>query len=169
MTLKDFSEENGWICVDYAATWKYGFDFMLDAAQVLLEDFGDDLQRFATAEIAGRTFVNIIDKIGGKVRECAALRDECGVIAVAGISRVMECPMQITLYNQTNAVGLDVPLAQLPESHPARKIIDERKDGYERTFDVYMNSLEIKAYCAGAEHRVLDNIAQKERERLGEA
>lgn len=169
MTLKDFSEENGWIYADYAATWKYGFDFMLDVAQVLLEDFGDDLQRFATAEIAGRELVNITDKLGKKVRCCKALANECGVIAVAGISRVMECPMQITLYNQTNAVGLDVPLAQLPEGHPARKIFDERKDGYERTFDVYMNSLEITAYCAGTERRVLENTAQKERARSGEA
>lgn len=155
MTLKDFSEDNGWISISYAATWRYGFDFMLDAAQVLLEDFGDDLQRFATAEIAGRTFVNIIDKIGGKVRECTALRDECGVIAVAGISRVMECPMQIVFYNQTNAVGLDIPIAQMPQDHPVRKIFSERKDGYEHTFDCYMDSVEIKAYCADTERRTL--------------
>lgn len=155
MTLKTFSVENGWFSVNYAATWRYGFDFMLDAAQVLLEDFGENLQRFATAEIAGGELVNITDKIGGKVRECSVLKDECGVIAVAGISRVMECPMQIIFYNQTNAVGLDVPLAQLPEGHPARKIFDERKDDYERSFDVYMNSLEIKAYCAATERRTL--------------
>lgn len=158
MTLKSFSEDNGWISINYAATWRYGFDFMLDAAQVLLEDFGDDLQRFATAEIAGRELVNITDMIGGKVRDCKALAKECGVIAVAGISRVMECPMQITLYNQTNAVWLDVPLAQLPEDHPARKIFDERKDGYERSFDVYMNSLEITAHCAGAERRAIERM-----------
>lgn len=158
MVLKQFKTEGDWISVDYAATWKYGYDFMLDAAQVLLEDFGDNLQRFATAEIAGRELVNITDKIGKKIRECSALKDECGVIAVAGISRVMECPMQIIFYNQTNAVGLDVPLAQLPEGHPARKIFDERKDGYERSFDVYMDSLEITAYCAGAERRAIERM-----------
>lgn len=158
MVLKQFKTEGDWISVDYAATWRYGYDFMLDAAQVLLEDFGDNLQRFATAEIAGRELVNIADKIGGKVRECSVLIDECGVIAVAGISRVMECPMQIIFYNQTNAVGLDIPLSQIPKEHPVRKNFDERKDGYEHTFDCYMDSVEIKAYCADTERRTLMRI-----------
>lgn len=158
MVFKQFKTEGDWISVDYAATWRYGYDFMLDAAQVLLADFGENLQRFATAEIAGGTLINITDKIGKKVRECSALNDECGVIAVAGISRVMECPMGITFYNQTNAVGLDIPIAQIPKDHPVRKIFDERKDGYEHTFDCYMDSVEIKAYCADTERRTLTRI-----------
>lgn len=161
MTLKAFKGDNGWITVDYAATWRYGYDFMLDAAQVLLADFGDDLQRFAKAEIAGSEFVNITDKIdscGGKVRECPALGDECGVIAVAGISKVMQCPMQVIFYNQTNAIGLDIPVSQMPEDHPARKIFDERKPGFEHTFDCYMDSVEIKAYCADTERRTIERL-----------
>lgn len=162
MTLKAFNEENGWISVDYAATWRYGYDFMLDAAQVILEDFGDDLQRFAKAETAGSEFVNITDEIGGKnVRECKALASERGVIAVAGISKVMECPMQIVFYNQTNAVRLDIPISQIPESHPARKIFDERKERYEHVFDCYMDSVEIKAYCADTERRTVERLGKK--------
>ena len=161
MTLKAFNEENGWISVDYAATWRYGYDFMLDAAQVLIEDFGDDLQRLAKAEISGGEFVNITDKFGGKnIRGCEALRKECGVIAVAGISKVMQCPMQIIFYNQTNAVGLDIPISQIPEDHPARKIFDERKDQYEHTFDCYMDSVEIKAYCADTERRTIERLGK---------
>lgn len=162
MTLKAFKEDGGWIAVDYAATWRYGYDFMLDAAQVLLEDFGDDLQRFATAEIAGGTFVNITEKIGKNVRDCKELSKECGVIAVAGISKVMECPLQVVFYNQTNAIALDVPVSQMPESHPARKIFDERKDGYEHTFDCYMDSVEIKAYCADTERRTIERLKKGE-------
>ena len=161
MTLKAFKEDNGWIAADYAATWRYGYDFMLDAAQVLLADFGDDLQRFAKAEISGSEFINITDKIGENVRDCEALNKECGVIAVAGISKVMQCPMQIIFYNQTNAVGLDIPILQMPEDHPARKIFDERKDGYEHTFDCYMDSVEIKAYCADTERRTIERLRGK--------
>lgn len=165
MTFKKFSGENGWISIDYAATWKYGYDFMLDAAQAILKDFGDDLQRFATAEIAGGELVNITDKVGesgklGRLRECRALADEFGVIAVAGISGVMECPLQITFYNQTNAVGLDIPISQIPASHPARKIFDERGDQFEHVFDCYMDSIEIKAYCADTERRVKAELSK---------
>lgn len=161
MTFKDFNEDGGWISVDYAATWRYGWDFMLDAAQVILSDFGDDLQRFAKTEIAGGDFVEIIDEVnecGGSLRECKALEDECGVIAVAGISRVMQCPLQITFCNQTNAVGLDVPLSQIPESHPARKVFDERGERFEHVFDCYMDSIEIKAYCADTERRTVERL-----------
>lgn len=164
MTLKEFNEENGWVSVDYAATWKYGYDFMLDAAQVILADFGDDLQRFAKAEIAGSELSDILEEVGacgGKLRECEALSKECGVIAVAGYSSVMECPIQIIFYNQTNAVGVDIPISQMPESHPARKIFDERKDGYEHTFDCYMNSIEIKAYCSDTRRRTLAELNEK--------
>lgn len=160
MTLKAFKEDGGWISVDYAATWRYGYDFMLDAAQVLLADFGDDLQRFAKAEIAGSDFINITDKIGKNVRDCKELSKECGVIAVAGISKVMECPLQVVFYNQTNAIALDVPVSQMPESHPARKIFDERKDGFEHTFDCYMDSVEIKAYCADTERRTIERLSK---------
>ena len=165
MTLKAFNEENGWLSIDYAGTWRYGYDFMLDAAQVLLADFGEDLQRFATAETAGGTFVNITDKIGvnnKNIRECKALQKECGVIAAAGISKVMECPLQVVFYNQTNAIALDVPVSQMPGDHPARKIFDERKPGYEHTFDCYMDSVEIKAYCADTERRTIERLKKGE-------
>ena len=158
MTLKVYKEENGWISIDYAATWRYGYDFMLDAAQSLLPDFGDDLQRVAKAETAGVPFVEIIDEVkasGGILRDCKALSGECGVLAVAGISAVMECPMQVVFYNQTNIVRLDIPIAQIPENAPARKVFDERKDGYQRTFDCFMDSIEIKAYCADTERRTI--------------
>ena len=161
MTLKNFKEENGWISIEYAATWRYGYDFMLDAAQMVLADFGGDVQRVAKAEIAGVPFVEIIDKVnacGGDLRECAALKEECGVIAAAGISRTMECPMQIVFYNQTNVVRLDIPIAQIPENAPARKIFDERRDKYEHVFDYFMDSVEIKAYCADTERRTIAKI-----------
>ncbi len=165
MTLKGFNEDNGWISVDYAGTWRYGYDFMLDAAQVLFEDFGEDLQRFAKAEIAGGKFLELADEVRpyrGRLREFRALSDECGVIAVAGISSVMQCPLQIIFYNQTNAVGLDIPISQIPESHPARKIFDKREEQFEHTFDCYMDSIEIKAYCADTERRTIERLKKGE-------
>ena len=162
MTFKKFGGENGWVSIDYAATWNYGYDFMLDAAQAIMTDFGEDLQRFAVAEIAGSEYINITDKVlkCDKLRDCKALADECGVIAVAGISSVMRCPLQITFYNQTNAVELDIPISQIPASHPARKIFDERGDQFEHTFDCYMDSIEIKAYCADTERRTIERLGK---------
>lgn len=146
MIFKNFDNEGDWVHVEYAATWRYGYDFMLDAAQTLLADFGNDLQRFAKFEIAGAKSTEIVDEVkacGGKLRECKELSEECGAIAVAGISGVMECPIQIMFYNQTNVVRLDCPIKTLFEEHG------------EHVFDHYMSSVEIKAYCADTERRTL--------------
>lgn len=146
MVFKSFDSEGDWVHVEYAATWRYGYDFMLDAAQVLLADFGGGLQRFAKYEISGAKPVEIVDEVksrGGVLRECEALEDECGAIAVAGVSGVMECPIQITFYNQTNAVMLACPIKAIFEEHG------------EHVFDHYMDSVEIKAYCADTERRTL--------------
>lgn len=146
MVFKNFSNDGNWVHVEYAATWKYGYDFMLDAAQTLLADFGNDLQRFAKFAMGVVKPTEIVDEVkacGGKLRECKALEEECGVIAVAGISGVMECPIQITFFNQTNAVRLDCPIKAIFEEHG------------EHVFDHYMDSVEIKAYCSDTERRTL--------------
>lgn len=51
--FKGLKENNGWTVAEYSATWIYGYDFMLDAVQTIIDtDFQDKLQRVATAEIA---------------------------------------------------------------------------------------------------------------------
>lgn len=159
MILKESIEDNGWITVRYAATWGYGFDFMLDAAQVVLADFGEDLQRVAIAEIAGGSFTDITKEImdcGGKLRKCESL-EECGALAVAGVSGIMECPIQVKFYNQTNTVVLDIPVGQIPDNNPIKNEIAENA----HLFDNYMNSIEIKAYCADTERRTLERVNGK--------
>lgn len=146
MVFKNFDSDGDWVSVGYEATWKYGYDFMLDAVQTLLADFGGGLQRFAKYEMIGAKPVEIVDEVkscGGKLRECKELYEECGAIAVAGVSGVMECPIQIMLYNQTNVVRLDCPIKALFDEHG------------EHVFDHYMDSVEIKAYCADTERRTL--------------
>lgn len=146
MVFKNFSNDGNWVHVEYAATWKYGYDFMLDAAQTLLADFGNDLQRFAKYEIAGAKPVEIVGEVkscGGKLRSCEALEEECGATALAGISGIMECPIQIMFFNQTDLVRLDSPIKAIFEEHG------------EHVFDHYMDSVEIKAYCSDTERRTL--------------
>lgn len=144
MIFKGIREDNGWITVEYAATWRYGYDFMLDAAQVIVYDFKEELQRFGVGGVAGSKCVEIVGEIkerGGILRSCKSLENEHGMIITAGISGIMECPIQLAFYNQTNAVRLDCPI---------KKYFD---DNGEHVFDNYVNSVEIKAYCADAERK----------------
>lgn len=153
MVFKEINTEGEWVTVEYAATWRYGYDFMLDAAQNVIDsDFRENLQRVAKSRIAGSQDDEIIDSVrenGGKLRSCKELDNECGTLTVSGISSIMECPVQLVFFNQTNVVRLFCLAKQLFEEHG------------ERVFDNYMNSIEINAYCAATRRRVLAEKADQ--------
>lgn len=149
MIFKKIDKDGDWVRVEYAATWRYGYDFMLDAAQAVINDFGNEVQRVARYGGLSEKPLEIADKVkacGGKLRNCGELDEECGTIAVAGISRIMECPVQLLFFNQTNVVRLDCPIKRIFEEHG------------ERVFDNYMNSIEINAYCADIERRTIERM-----------
>lgn len=152
MIFHGLSDQSGWTMVEYGSTWKYGYDFMLDAAQVIIDtDFRDKLQRVAiTRRIGDRDadVTGLIAAAGNVLRDCPAMAQECAVLSVAGISQTMECPVQFVFCNQTNLVRLFSPI---------RKYFDEYG---ERVFDNYMNSVEIKAYCKDTERRTLQSMEQ---------
>lgn len=149
MIFKQIDKDGDWVRVEYAATWRYGYDFMLDAAQAVINDFGNEVQRVARYGGLSEKPSEIADKVkecGGKLRNCGELDEECGTIAVAGISRIMECPVQLMFFNQTNVVRLDCPIKRIFEEHD------------EHVFDNYMNSIEINAYCADTERRTIERM-----------
>lgn len=150
MIFRGIKENNGWMTAEYSATWRYGYDFMLDAAQIIIDtDFMDKLQRVATAETAGACDAERIDEVrrcGNVLRDCQSVCQECGVLTVSGVSGIMECPVQFVFYNQTDVVRLFCPFKQYFEDHG------------ERVFDNYMNSIEIKAYCRDTERRTAGKI-----------
>lgn len=150
MIFRELHENNGWMFADYTATWNYGYDFMLDVAQTLIDDdFQEKLQRLAVGRIAGAGQTELLDQVlkaDRILRNCPSVVNENGVLIVSGISRIMECPLQIMLYNQTNAVRLCTPIKAVFEKHG------------EHVFDNYMNSMEIKAYCRETERRTMDKL-----------
>lgn len=145
MLLKEIEKKNHWIYANYRATWRYGYDFMLDAAQSVIDsDFKDGLERVAIGEIAGGGQTECIDDVrrsGNNLRRCGKLAVEQGVLMIAGESRIMECPIQIMLYNQSDLIRLCIPESF---GHIFKK-------GGDNAFTTYLCSVEIRAYCTAAE------------------
>lgn len=136
--LKD--NGNGWFTVFYTGTWKNSWEFMLDAVQNLVIDFGDNLQRVAYNDL-DKDDVEILAEVKanrGDLRRCPSLKTERSTLSAAGVSSVMGCPLQVVFINQSAAVGLDCPVKEIFEEHG------------EHVFDNFMNSVEIRAYCADA-------------------
>ena len=152
MLFKGLGEQNGWVIVEYETTWPYGYDFMLDAAQTVIDtDFKDKLQRVAVALVAGTKDVERLDQVkacGNRLRECPSVAEEHGVLTVSGVSQVMECAVQFVFFNQTRLVRLVSPFQQYFKEHG------------EHVFDHYMNSIEIKAYCVDTERRTKQKYQQ---------
>ena len=142
MTYQGMKEMNDWIMVEYHSTWSYGYDFMLDAAQVIIDtDFKENTQRFAVAEIAGADDQERITELKAEnyvIRDCETSKKEHGVLTISGVSDIMETPVQMVFFNQTNIVRLFCPFKKYFEIHG------------EHVFDKYMDSVEIKAYCIDA-------------------
>lgn len=145
MIFQGMKEINDWTMVEYHSTWSYGYDFMLDAAQTIIDmDFKENVQRFAIAEISGSATQERINELKAEdyiIRNCDTSKREHGVLTIAGMSNIMESPIQIIFFNQTNIVRLFCPFKKYFEIHG------------ERVFDNYMNSIEIKAYCLAAERK----------------
>jgi len=88
----------------FAVQWphRFGWDFMLRAAQYLCEN---DLtvKTLITAPIAsGREteYISKLSECSHKISEC--LPHECGVLAVGGFSKTGECLLKIYWFNQTD-------------------------------------------------------------------
>ena len=143
MIFRKKGTQGAWTVLDYSTTWKYGYDFMLDAAQELVDsDFKDNIRRLAVSELPGTEEVELVQAVrdnGNILRGCQGLEKEKGVLFVAGVSTVMEIPLQIVFFNQTDHVRVYCPSSKF--------IVDNG----EHVFDNYMNSIEIKAYVRRAE------------------
>ena len=150
MVFQGMAEQGGWVIVEYKTTWPYGYDFMLDAAQTIIDtDFRDKLQRVAVAKIAGAKDEERLDQVkacASRLRSCPSVAEECGVLTVSGISQIMECAAQFVLFNQTRLVRLVSPFPKYFKDHG------------EHVFDHYMDSIEIKAYCMDTERRTMQKI-----------
>ena len=142
MLFRQIKEEDGWMVVDYSATWKYGYDLMLDLCQVIIDtDFQNNLQRIATTQVPGGEPAECLENVKQcdfDLRKCDATSKESSALIIAGISRVMQCPIQMMFFNQTNVVRLFCPIKKIFEDHG------------EHVFDNYVNSIEIRAYCRDA-------------------
>ncbi|HBD93560.1 MAG TPA: hypothetical protein DC057_05260 [Spirochaetia bacterium] len=153
MIFKQIDKSGDWVVIDYMTTWNYGYDFILDASQSIIDnDFKDDLQRVAISMIVGSKDIEIIEEVRNNkmiLRNTPSVKEENGTLTISGISQIMECPFQISFFNQTNVVRLFTPIKQLFENHG------------EHVFDNYMNSIEIKAYCKNTERNTEEKLRKE--------
>ena len=105
--------------------------------------------RFAVREVAGAPMQEITDEVEEAeydLRDCETLQSEWGVLMITGVSPILKnIQIQVELYNQTGMLRIGTTSAE---------IFDES----ENALTTYICSMEIKAYCADTERRVIEAI-----------
>ncbi|MDD5937168.1 MAG: hypothetical protein PUC65_16650 [Clostridiales bacterium] len=148
MLFQEKNEVNGWTIIDFSTTWPYNYDIMLDLAQTLINvDFQDSLQRCVISDVQNPVEVEHLQEVRAKgysLRSTEAFQKECNVIVLAGLSKTMECPIQVALFKDSNRFRLFC----------ADKSVFVRYG--EHAFDNYVNSIEIRAYRRDAERKMLE-------------
>jgi len=151
MLFQGINKNENWVCLDYTTTWKYDYDLALFMAQhIINEDLCEYFQYAATAEERGGDQTECTEQLKAArlaLRECNETAYMKGTLAIAGVSRIMGCPLQFLFYADTNHMQVMSPAADFFD-----------KNG-EHILDNYLNSVEIMAYCRRTERDTEDRLA----------
>lgn len=143
MIFQGVNKNENWVSFDYTTTWKYDYDLALFMAQhIINEDLCEYFQFAGTAEERGGDQTECTEQLKAaslSLRDCAETAKWNGVLAIAGVSRILRCPLQFLFYTDTNYLQVMSPAADYFE-----------KQG-EHILDNYLNSVEIMAYCRRTE------------------
>ena len=102
MKYIDSRIEGNWIRLRYHTTWHLSWNVLMDIMQVFLDDISENVQLADYIYIAGEESTPIGTIPMGYLHKAENLKDEKGGISLAGIYRVMDMPIRLTLYNQLN-------------------------------------------------------------------
>ncbi|WP_026460564.1 hypothetical protein [Schaalia suimastitidis] len=138
------SADGAWGTYTYQATFRYGWDVALAAAQFLIARDFTQIDRVIVGSdpARGTNIVAEVQAANGDLSQTSAAQEN-GCIIVSGVSRLMECPVQLTFYNQTNAIQLNAFLPKMPP---------EERDN-PQAFTNYVSSIEIGAHVSLARAR----------------
>lgn len=148
MIFRSLLNTIGGMQLNFSTTWEYSYDFILDAVQDIIKtDFSGTISRIAVKNEGDKEFVECLTELKDAdmdVRDSAILSYRHDELVLEGESRIMRCTLEFHFFCDTNVVELTC-----------------REKGYIRkkgkhSFDIYMDSLEINAYCRDARRRATE-------------
>lgn len=109
MVLRDFKEQKEWLFTVWQLTYKVGWKGALYIAEAMYPylDRGEVLSNAGRADEA-----NLTAKVSGKDNKFMSLLDKEGAsLTVRGMSKILKCPLQMTIYNQTYVCEASLPVS----------------------------------------------------------
>lgn len=109
MVLRDFKEQKEWLFTAWQLTYKVGWKGVLYIAEAMYPYLGQ-------GEVllnAGRVDeANLTAKVSGNDKKFMSLLDKEGAsLTVRGMSKILKCPLQMAIYNQTYVCEVSLPVS----------------------------------------------------------
>lgn len=104
----------------------YGWGFMQDAVQWLIDHDLDDVRTFSASVMPGFGEIELIDELVNnemKVLQCPTVQEEdFGVLSVGGESKTLNCRVKLVFFNQTRVMRIFCEL--MPDMQRAREYVE---------------------------------------------
>ena len=147
MKLIKIEKKRPFTTLYYELTWPVGWEQMLSMTNAIIEkDFSRlSVQSLEVGTLAGESLKNVtaeLKRANNDIFHTAASKTEYGVLAVSGVSALMDASMRITFWNQTDKCMVQIMMD--------KAIKKEGKHAY----DKYMDSMELSGYINYTERRM---------------
>lgn len=109
MVLRDFEEQKEWLLTVWQLTYKVDWKGVLYIAEAMYPYLG---QREVLSNAGREDEANLTAKVSGKDNKFMCLLDkEEASLTVRGMSKILKCPLQMTVYNQTYVCEALLPVS----------------------------------------------------------
>lgn len=128
MVLREYKKQDNWMITGWQLTYKVGWKgaLMISEAMFPYLENGEVLVRDSIDGADSDVTEMVKDN---EKRFSALLEQEKAVITVRGMSRILKCPMQMRLFNQTEVCEVSIPATVIKEDEPEEKIYEKLSIG----------------------------------------
>lgn len=109
MILRDFKVQKEWLLTVWQLTYKADWKGVLYIAEAMYPYLG---QGEVLSNAGREDEANLTAKVSGKDNKFISLLDKEGAsLTVRGMSKILKCPLQMTIYNQTYVCEASLPVS----------------------------------------------------------
>ncbi|MGN0402658.1 MAG: hypothetical protein ACI4HQ_10455 [Acetatifactor sp.] len=115
MVLREFKKKDDWLITQWQLTYKIGWKGVLLISEAMFPylEHGEVLCR---DQLESETENNITEKVANSEKRFMSLmEEESAGLTIRGMSKILKCPFQMRLFNQTYVCEVSVPAALIKD------------------------------------------------------
>lgn len=109
MILREITQQDDWLVTAWQMTYKTGWNVILHMENSMFP-FLEKGEVLGNTIVAKKESVNLTEKVmqADNLLLCLA-EEEMGSLTIRGFSKILKCPLQVCIYNQTDVCEVYIP------------------------------------------------------------